>query len=45
MITYDSVVGAMKAVSLAVAILAGVKLFSALAVWLGLYSIERGWML
>ena len=45
MITHDSMVGAMKAVALTVAILAGVKAISILAVWLGLYSIEGGWML
>lgn len=45
MIRRDSVAGAIKAVALAVAILAGVKVFSALAVSLGLYSIEKGWVL
>lgn len=45
MIAHGSVAGAIKAVALAVAILAGVKGISMLAVWLGLYSIEGGWML
>lgn len=45
MITRGSVAGAMKAVALAIAILAGVKGISILAVWLGLYSVEKGWVL
>ena len=45
MISRDSIAGAIKAVALAVAILAGVKGISILAVWLGLYSVEKGWVL
>lgn len=45
MISRGSVAGAMKAVALAVAILAGLKLASIAALELGLYSIEGGWML
>lgn len=45
MIRRDSVAGAIKAVALAVAILAGLKGISLLAVCLGLYSVEKGWVL
>lgn len=44
MIPHGSVAGAMKAVALAVAILVGVKMFSMLMLFMGLYDVERGWL-
>lgn len=45
MIAHGSVAGAIKAVALVIAILAGVKIFSIIALELGLYTIEGGWTL
>lgn len=43
MINRDSFMGAIKAVALITAILAGCKLFSMIALEIGLYTIGTGW--
>lgn len=43
MIDKYTVVGAIKAVALAIAVLAGCKAFATLMLWTGLYSIDKGW--